>query len=68
MDKVGTSSAAGRNVHWEQPLWRKVCRIFKNPKRELPSDPEILVLGIYLEKTIVRKDTCTSAFIGAILK
>ena len=49
---------------WEcklvQPLWRTVWRCLKKLKIELPYDPAILLLGIYLEKTIVQKDICTS--------
>ena len=55
---------------WErklvQPLWRTVWRFLKKLKTELPYDPAILLLGIYLEKTIIRKDTCTSVFTAAL--
>ena len=48
---------------WEckliQPLSRTVWRFLKNLKIELPYDPTIPLLGIYLEKTITEKDTCT---------
>ena len=33
---------------------------------ELPSDPAIPLLGIYPEKTIIQKDTCTPMFIAAL--
>ena len=49
-----------------QPLWRTVWRFFKKLNIELPYDPVILLLGIYLEKTIIRKDTCTPMFIAAL--
>ena len=42
-----------------QPLWKTVCRFLKILKIELPSDPAILLLGIYLKKkmkTLIRKD------------
>ena len=32
-------------------------------KKELQYDPAIPLLGIYLEKTIIQKDTCTLIFI-----
>ena len=32
---------------------------------ELPYDPAIAVLGIYLDKIITQKDTCTLMFIAA---
>ena len=35
-------------------------------KIELPYDSEILLLGIYPEKTIIQKDTCTPIFIAAL--
>ena len=49
-----------------QPLWRKVWRFLKKLKIELPYDPAIPLLGIYPEKTIIQKDTCTPIFISAL--
>ena len=34
---------------------------------ELPYDPAIPLLGIYLDKTIIRKYACTPMFIAALL-
>ena len=55
---------------WEcklvQPLWRTVWRFLKKLKIELPYDPTIALLGIYLEKTIIQKDTCTTMFIATL--
>ena len=34
---------------------------------ELPYDPAIPLLGIYPEKTVIQKDTCTPMFTGALL-
>ena len=34
---------------------------------ELLYDPEILLLGIYLEKTIIRKDTHTPMYSAALV-
>ena len=39
--------------------WRTVQRFLKKLNTELPHDPEIPFLGIYPEKIIVQKDTCT---------
>ena len=50
-----------------QPLWRTVWRLLKKLKVELPYDPAIPLLGIYPEKTIIRKDICTPMFIAALL-
>ena len=35
-------------------------------KIELPNDPAIPLLGIYPEKTIIQKDTCTQAFTAVL--
>ena len=34
---------------------------------ELPYDPAIPLLGIYPEKTIIQKDTCSTVFTAALL-
>ena len=49
-----------------QPLWRTVWRFLKKLKIELPDDPAIPLLGIYLEKTIIQKDTHTPVFVAVI--
>ena len=49
-----------------QPLWRTVWRFLRKRKIELPYDPAIPLLGIYLEKTIIQKDTCTPMFTAAL--
>ena len=49
-----------------QPLWRTVWRFLKKLKIELLYDSAIPLLGIYPEKTIIQKDTCTSMFIAAL--
>ena len=55
---------------WEykliQPLWITVWRFLKKLKIELPYDPAIPLLGIYPEKSIIQKDTCTTMFIAAL--
>ena len=38
----------------------------KNLKIELPYDPAIPLLGIYPEKTIIQKNTCTPMFTAAL--
>ena len=56
---------------WEcklvQPLWKSL-EVSQKLKVELPYDPAILLLGIYLKKmkVLIRKDTCTSMFIAAL--
>ena len=49
-----------------QPLWRIVWRFLKKLKIWLSYDPATTLLGIYLEKTIIQKDTCTPMFITAL--
>ena len=51
-----------------QPLWKTVWRFLKKLKIELPYDPAIPLLGIYLEKvkTLIQKDTCPKMIIAAV--
>ena len=49
-----------------QPLWRTVWRFLKKLKIELPYDPAIPLLGIYPEKTVIQKESCTAMFIAAL--
>ena len=51
-----------------QPLWRTVQRFLKKLKIELLYDPEIPLPGIYPEKTIIQKDTCTPMFTAALFR
>ena len=55
---------------WEcksvQPPWKTVQRFFRKLNIELPYDPVILLLGKYLDKTFIEKDTCTPIFIAAL--
>ena len=54
------------------PLWRTVWRLLKKLKIELPNGVELLydlaisLLGIYPEKNMIQKDTCTPVFIAAL--
>ena len=51
-----------------QPLFKTVQRFLKNLKIELPHDPAIPLLDIYLQKkkTQIQKDTCTPVVIAAL--
>ena len=49
-----------------QPLLRTVWTFLKKLKIELPYDPAIPLLGIYSEKTIIQKESCTTMFIAAL--
>ena len=54
---------------WEyklvQPLWTTVWRFLKKLKTEVPYDPVILLLAIYLDKTETQ-NTCNAMFIEAL--
>ena len=49
-----------------QPLRRTVWRFLKKLKIELPYDPAITLLGVYPEKAIIQKETCTTMYIAAL--
>ena len=63
----------GTLVHcrWEcrlvQPLWRTVWNFLRKLKMELPFDPAIPLLGLYLKnpETLIQKNLCTPMFIAA---
>ena len=63
-------STNNKSWTWEcqlvQPLWRTVWRYLRNLYTELPYDPAIPLLGIYLDKTVLEKDTYTRMFITAL--
>ena len=49
-----------------QLLWRTVWRYLRKLYIELPYDPAIPLLGIYPDKTSLKKETCTHMFITAL--
>ena len=49
-----------------QPLWRTVWSFLKKLKIELLYDPAVLLLGIYPEKNMIRKDVCIPIFIAVL--
>ena len=51
-----------------QSLWKMVRSFLKKLKIELPYDPAIPLLGTYLEKTLIWKDTRIPMFITALFK
>ena len=44
--------------------WRRVWRFLRKLKIELPYGPAIPLLGLYLEKTMVQKDSCPTKIIA----
>ena len=55
---------------WEcksvKPLWKTIWSFLKKLQTELSYDPAIPLLGIYPDKTIIQKDTCTPIFTAAL--
>ena len=55
---------------WEhklvQPLWKTIWRYLRKLYIELLYDPEIPLLGIYPDKKLIEKYTCTRMFIAAL--
>ena len=51
-----------------QQLWKTVWNFFKKLKMELPFDPAILMLGLYLKnpERLVQKNLCIQMFIAAL--
>ena len=38
----------------------------ESPKNRVPYDPAVLLLGIYLQETLIWKDACTPVFLAAL--
>ena len=49
-----------------QPPWRTVWSYLRKLYIELPCDPAIPLVGIDLDNTFLKKDTCTHMFIAAL--
>ena len=49
-----------------QPRWKTAWRCLRKLYIELPYDPAIPLLGVYLDKTFLKKDTCTRMFTAAL--
>ena len=49
-----------------QSLWRTIWEFFIKLKIELPYDAAIPLLGVYVEKSVTQKDTCTPVFKAAL--
>ena len=67
MKKKEPSYTLGGNVNWCSRYGEQLGGPLKS-KIELPYDPEIPPLDIYLKKVkaLIRKDTCNSMFIAAL--
>ena len=51
---------------WGYKMVQPLGRFLKKLKTELTYDPANPLLGIYTEKTVIQKDTCTPMFIAAL--
>ena len=66
MEKREPSHTVGGNVSWCSHYGKQYGGSSEKLKIELPYDPAIPLLGIYPDKTVIQKDTCTPMFIAAL--
>ena len=48
------------------PLWKIVWRHLRKLNIELPYDPAVPLLSMYLGKTFIPKDPCSPTFMAAL--
>ena len=65
VEKKEPSYTIGDNINWYIHCGEQHGGSLKN-QTELSDDPAIPLLGIYPEKTIIEKDTCTPVLIAAL--
>ena len=67
VEKREPLGTVGGNVNWYR-YWETVWSFLKKLKIELPYDPVVPLLSVYLKKmkTLIRKDICTFMFIAAL--
>uniref|UniRef100_A0A8D0S8S0 Uncharacterized protein n=1 Tax=Sus scrofa TaxID=9823 RepID=A0A8D0S8S0_PIG len=61
----GSLLTVGGNLNWYNHYGEQYGGTLGNYTNKLPYDPAIPLLGIYLDKTFLEKDTCTSMIIAA---
>ena len=66
MWRKGNPPTLSGKVNWCSHYGGTVWRLLKKLKIELPYDLAIPFLSMYLEKTLIQKDTCTPMFIEAL--
>ena len=66
MEKRGPYYTVSRKVSGFSQYAEQYGGILKKLKTELPYDPPILLLDMYLDKTRIQKDTCSPVFIAAL--
>ena len=69
MEKTETLITVKGKINWYS-YYGKVRKFLKKFKIELPYDPAVLLLDVYLKKTktLVRKDICTLMFFTTLLQ
>ena len=65
MEKRESSCTVGGNVNWYSHYGKQYGGALEN-HIELLYDPAIPLLGIYLDKTFLEKDTCTCMFTAVL--
>ena len=66
MEKREPFYTVDENVNWCSHCGKQYGDSLRKLNIELPFDPAIPLLGIYPEKTMTQKDTCTPMFIAAL--
>ena len=66
VEKREPSFSVGGNVNCTT-TWKTVWRFLRTLNIDLPYDPAVPLLGIFLGKTFIQKDTCTPMFIHYLL-
>ena len=66
VEKKVPSSTVGGNVNWYNCYGKQYGVTSENLNIDLPYDPAIPLLGIYLGKTFTEKDTCTPMFTAVL--
>ena len=64
--RVRRHNSPGKLSNQTPVLVKMVWKFLKKLKIELPYDLAVTLLGMYPEKTIIWKDTCTPIFIAAL--
>ena len=65
MEKRDSSYIVGGNVSLHSHYGKQYGRLLRKLKVELPYDPAIPLLGINMDKTVIKKDTYPPLFIAA---
>ena len=66
MEKREPSYSVDGNVSWYTRCGKQYGGSLRKLKIQLPYNPAIPLLGIYLDKTIIQKDMCTPIFITTV--